>query len=135
MDESVRQRVRERAGNRCEYCRLPQDEGAAIRFHIEHIRSRQHGGSDDLENLALACPNCNWAKGPNMTAIDPESDILLPLFNPRLDRWLDHFALKSLEIVGLTSIGRATARLLRMNDPPRIELRRELDSRGELDWD
>lgn len=71
MDASVRQFVRERAANRCEYCRLSQFEGGTIQFHIEHIRPRQHGGDDSVENLALACSTCNWHKGPNLSAIDP----------------------------------------------------------------
>jgi hypothetical protein len=133
MEESVRQLVRERAGNRCEYFRLPQQAGATIRFHIEHIRPRQHGGNDDPENLALACPTCNWNKGPNMSAVDPETDFLSPLFNPRSEFWRDHFALAGAEIVGLTIVGRATVRLMRMNDPEYVEVRRELELRGELD--
>jgi HNH endonuclease len=133
MDELVRQLVRERAGNRCEYCRLSQQAGATIRFHIEHIRPRQHGGSDDPENLALACPACNWRKGPNMSAVDPETDRLTPLYNPRSARWSKHFEMVDAEIVGLTDVGRATLKLLRMNDPEYVEVRRELNSRGELD--
>lgn len=133
MEELVRQLVRERAGNRCEYCRLPQQIGATVRFHIEHIRPCQHGGNDDPANLALACPTCNWNKGPNMSAVDPKTDILSPLFNPRSDRWREHFALVGLEIVGLTNVGRATLRLLRMNDPEYVEVRRELDAHGGLD--
>lgn len=87
MDEVVRQTVREWARFRCEYCRLSQREGAPIRFHIEHIRPRQHGGDDALQNLALACSNCNWNKGPNLSAIDPQTDLTTRLFHPRLDRW------------------------------------------------
>ena len=132
MDESVRHLVRERAGDRCEYCRLPQRIGSAIRFHVEHVRPRQHGGTDQLENLALACPTCNWRKGPNLSAVDPETDGLSPLFNPRTDLWKDHFALVGVEIVGLTTTGRATVRLLRLNDPEHLEVRRELDAQGEL---
>jgi 5-methylcytosine-specific restriction endonuclease McrA len=72
MDVIRRQEVRSRAGDACEYCRLPQ---SAIdrRFHVEHVIARQHGGGDDLDNLALACDRCNLYKGPNLTAIDPQS--------------------------------------------------------------
>jgi hypothetical protein len=132
MDASVRKLVRERADMRCEYCRLPQQEGAAIRFHVEHIRSRQHGGDDNPSNLALACPNCNWNKGPNLTSTDPETNALTPLYNPRIDDWRVHFALIGVEIIGLTAIGRATVRLLRMNNPEYVELRRELLMRGDI---
>ena len=133
MDESVRQFVRERAGQRCEYCRLPQAVGLAIRFHIEHIRPSQHGGGDALDNLALACPNCNWHKGPNLSGVDPASDAVVPLFNPRAQLWIEHFSLVGLRIIGVTPLGRATVQLLRMNAPDRVEVRQELELRGELD--
>ena len=54
MEARLRQSVRQRAKNRCEYCRLHQDF-EPLRFHIEHIIPRQHGGKDSSENLALAC--------------------------------------------------------------------------------
>jgi len=133
MDESVRQFVRERAGQRCEYCHLPQHVGASIHFHIDHIRPQQHGGGDEPENLATACPNCNWGKSCNLSAVDPVTDAVVPLFNPRTDSWHEHFALVDLQIVGLTPTGRATVRLLRMNTPDRVEVRHELALRGELD--
>lgn len=133
MDDSVRQLVAARAGHRCEYCRLPQQVGASIRFHVEHIRARQHGGGDHPNNLALACPNCNWNKGPNISAVDPISGTVVPIYNPRTDTWHEHFALTDLRIDGLTPTGRATVRLLRMNSLERIELRQELVRRGELD--
>jgi len=133
MDEAVRQLVRTRAGDRCEYCRLPQHAGALIRFHVEHIRPKQHGGNSDASNLALACPNCNWNKGPNLSAVDPESGSVVLLFHPRVDTWDQHFAAANLQIVGLTPTGRATVSLMRMNAPDRIEVRHELARRGELD--
>lgn len=135
MDESLRQFVRQRANNRCEYCRLKQEVGAVFRFHVEHIRSRQHGGTNDHENLALACPNCNWAKGPNLTAIDPHSNSVVVLFNPRKDSWGDHFELQDLQIIGLTPVGRATVQLLRLNNQDRIEVRKQLALRGNLTLD
>jgi hypothetical protein len=134
MDDTLRRFVRERAGDRCEYCRLPQAVGRSIRFHIEHIRPIQHGGDDSPENLALACPNCNWHKGSNLTAIDPATGAIEPLFNPRTDLWSNHFNLVGLEIQGVSAAGRATAHLMRMNAPERLDVRRELLKRGELDF-
>ncbi|MEX2091219.1 MAG: HNH endonuclease signature motif containing protein [Pirellulales bacterium] len=135
MEASVRQFVRERAGFRCEYCKLSQFEGVTIQFHIEHIRPRQHGGDDSIQNLALACSNCNWYKGPNLSAIDPQTDLTTRLYHPRVDLWRNHFTLDELEIMGLTDIGRATVRLLRMNAPEPIEFRESLRARGELNLD
>ena len=114
---------------------MPQTEGGLIRFHVDHIRPRQHGGNHAPDNLALACTNCNWNKGPNLSAIDPLTSQEVALFRPRTQTWSEHFALVDLEIVGQTAIGRATVRLLRMNSPDRVEVRRNLSLRGELDVD
>jgi hypothetical protein len=125
MDQSLREVVRRRAGNACEYCQIPQEATPLIAFHVEHIVSRQHGGSDDPAGLALACDRCNAYKGPNITSIDPETGAVVALFHPRTDLWSDHFVIDSGQIVGLTPTGRATVRLLNMNAPRRAELRRE----------
>ena len=98
---------------------------SAAPFHIEHIRPRQHGGTDDPENLDLSCHHCNLHKGPNLTGIDPETGRIEPLFHPRRDTWAEHVALQGLMIVGLTPRGRATARVLAMNVRIQIEIRSE----------
>jgi hypothetical protein len=123
--------VQQRAEQRCKYCRIPQDALPWATFHIEHIRARQHGGTDDPSNLALACRRCNLRKGPNLSAIDPDTDNLTPLFNPRTDKWSEHFILADHQVVGLTDVGRATAALLDMNDTDRVQIRTELAELGE----
>lgn len=47
------------------------------------------------------------------------------LFDPRGDRWEDHFRadLDRAEIVGVTAIGRVTVELLAMNSPPQVSAR------------
>ena len=130
MDEATRQLVRRRAKNRCEYCRLPQRGAPYLTFHVEHIRARQHQGGDDPQNLALACPDCNAKKGPNLATASPDSGALVPLFNPRLHIWTEHFSLMGPEIIGLTEIGRATVRLLDMNEHERLVMRAELQAEG-----
>ena len=124
--------VRRRAQNHCEYCFIPQ---AAFRrpFHVEHILVKQHGGLTKLENLALACWQCNLKKGTNLTSIDPETGELTRLFHPRTDEWTDHFASRMLnsrigrvQILGLTPVGRATVRLLDFNEELRQVLRGEI---------
>lgn len=125
MDNELRDLVRRRASDRCEYCGIPQ-QFIPYPFQIEHIIARQHGGSSELTNLALACERCNAYKGPNLSAIDSETGNIVSLFNPRLDRWHSHFAAVGSRINGLTPAGRATVRLLRMNAAYRVELRQEL---------
>lgn len=125
MDAATSQLVRQRAGNRCEYCHLPQDF-SDLRFHVEHIVPRQHRGSDNPDNLALACPECNLHKGPNLTGIDPDTNQVTPLFHPRRDKWEDHFALVDGRIAGKTPTGRTTAWLLTMNTNDNLRIRQRL---------
>jgi len=103
---------------------MPQAHVAA-RLHVKHIIARQHGGSDDPSNLALACDRCNAFKGPNLSAIDPLTGNIVTLFHPRKDVWTVHFVLKDGMILGQSDVGRATVRLLNMNAFHRVQLRIE----------
>ena len=122
MTAALRRMARERAGGRCEYCRLPQ-ESSVLPFHIEHIVPRQHGGVTSDDNLALACPHCNLHKGPNLTGIDPDSGEICRLFHPRRDLWADHFRAEGTRIEGRTAIGRTTAWVLDLNAEDQLRLR------------
>lgn len=83
IDAALRRFVRQRADDRCEYCGMRQDELPFVTFHVEHILARQHGGTDDANNLCEACHWCNSAKGTNLaTLVDGQ---LVRLFNPRRD--------------------------------------------------
>lgn len=123
MHAQVRKQVRTRAAVRCEYCGLHEDDSALIGHQIEHIIPRKHGGSDDVENLALACVACNLYKGPNLSGLDPDTGELTPLFHPRQQIWADHFAFDGLDIVPLTAVGRTTVAVLRLNDAVHMRLR------------
>ena len=127
----TRELVRQRAGDRCEYCRLHQ-EHTNLRHHVEHITAKQHGGSDDVDNLALTCHRCNLHKGPNLTGIDPQTGQIASLFHPRRDRWSDHFTFEGTRISGISPAGRSTVEVLNMNDARRLELRAEIRKRFEL---
>lgn len=131
MDVATRDLVRRRADNRCEYCQIAQ-EHSELTHHVEHIVAKQHGGSDEAENLALACHRCNFRKGPNLTGIDPLSGEVAPLFHPRRHEWNNHFRLRGVYIEGVTHIGRATVQVLAMNVARRLELRTKLRERGGL---
>jgi hypothetical protein len=123
MTRSRRAAVRKRAGARCEYCRLPDFALAPEDFHTEHIIARKHGGRDESDNLAWSCIFCNLYKGPNLASFDPDTGELTPLFNPRRDRWDEHFRLDGARIVGLTRTGRTTTWLLEMNSEILTSLR------------
>lgn len=107
---------------------MPQS-AVDIRFHVEHIIARQHRIDDSLANLALACDRCNLLKGPNIASTDDDGTVMR-LFHPRRDVWQEHFCLIGAEIMGLTPIGRVTARLLEMNAVRRWQLRAWLLEEG-----
>lgn len=94
--------------------------------HIDHLIALKHGGETVFENLALACQLCNRYKGADFMAFDPQSRIAVPLFNPRLHLWKEHFTLRAERINGLTEVGRATVELLRLNSEARLMDRRLL---------
>ena len=115
-----------RAGYRCEYCGIHEND-AGFAHQVDHILSRKHGGTSTLDNLAYACILCNRHKGTDVAAIDPQSGKAIRLFNPRRDRWTDHFRFDDKTAVALTASGRATVRLLRLNAQERIAERRALE--------
>lgn len=123
MDESLRNSVRTRADHRCEYCQREQADSPLISLHIEHVIPRKHGGDDNLDNLALACADCNFKKSSDLAGLDPNTGALTPLFHPRRDKWTDHFVWDGVRIVGLTSVGRTTVRVLDLNSPQRLRIR------------
>jgi hypothetical protein len=108
---------------------LPQDLDSQP-FQIDHVIARQHGGTDDLENLALACFSCNKHKGSNIAGIDRRSAKAVPLFHPRHDRWADHFRWRKGHLLGLTAGARATIDVLQINAPLRAYHRQLLISAG-----
>lgn len=118
-----------RAGNRCEYCQLSQ-LGQEATFHIDHVVPRAAGGQTSSENLALACVSCSLRKWAKQTATDPDVGEVVPLFNPRTQKWEEHFRWDGVRVVPLTPTGRATADTLAMNRPLLIAIRQEETLRG-----
>lgn len=122
---SLQRRVRVRAAERCEYCRIAQANQEAT-FHVDHITPRANGGKTTFDNLALACVSCSLRKGARTSAVDPDTGETTEMFHPRLHAWNEHFAFDaSCEIAGRTPIGRATVVLLRLNRPLAVAIRRE----------
>ncbi len=132
MSAALRLAVRKRAHARCEYCGLPDLVPHLMRFHLEHVRPRRHGGSSLPGNLAWACARCNERKGTNLSGVDPDTNRVVRLFNPRRDVWTKHFVSEDLRIRGLTATGRATAWLLEFNSDERLKLRQGLRMLGLL---
>ena len=131
VSAALRREVRERAGERCEYCLLVESQ-AFFPHEPDHLIAQKHGGKTVLANLALACFDCNRFKGSDIASIDDVTGEIVPLFNPRTQRWSEHFQLQDDgRIVPLTAVGRVTETLLRFNLPERLEVRVRLLTLGE----
>ena len=128
---ALRRLVRERAQDRCEYCLIPESVTLAAHW-IDHIVAEKHGGKTDAENLANSCTLCNQHKGSDLSSIDPETGLIVPLFNPRRDSWSEHFRLTGGRIEPATATGRVTEQLLQFNRANRIAEREQLVQVGLL---
>jgi hypothetical protein len=119
---AIKRQVYTRARGYCEYCQTT-DENTGQAMHTEHI---DPDGGDILDNLCLSCANCNLSKASAKNGIDPVTNLSTPLFNPRTQRWNDHFEWldSGLRVLGLTATGRATVERLKMNRDRTIRARR-----------
>lgn len=125
----LRRLVIQRAHEICEYCLIHQED-ACFSFHIDHIVSRKQRGPTSSSNLALSCLRCNVAKGTDPGAYIGRPPRLVRLYHPRHDRWDENFRLAAARIVPVSDVGEATIRLLDLNAPDRILLRRTLIKAG-----
>jgi hypothetical protein len=134
MEQSLRDFVRERAQDRCEYFLQPAHFPVRLlaEHQIEHIVARQHRGKSESANRALACIRCNLFKGPNLSGVDPISGETTRLFHPREDTWLEHFRWEGPFIIGASAIGRTTVVTLNMNEEARINRREQLMKVGRF---
>jgi hypothetical protein len=129
ISAEIRRLVAERAGRRCEYCLIHEDD-TFFGCEVDHIISKKHGGSNEPENLAYACLFCNRHKGTDIGSIHPNSGKLTRFYNPRKDRWSKHFQLNDVIIEPLTGIGEVTVRLFVFNNSERLLEREALVSIG-----
>lgn len=125
VGEEIRHAVRVRANGRCEYCFKPE-LATTYGFHVDHIIPPQHGGTNELDNLAWACFECNVSKGRDVSSYDFVTRQLTPLYHPRKQNWTDHFEFQRAVIVGKTDVGRVTVRILELNHPSQVETRQML---------
>jgi len=121
---ALRQRVATSARFRCGYCQTSQNVIGPL-LEIDHVIPQALGGTDDESNLWLACPMCNSHKSDRREALDPETQEIVRLFNPRSDVWHDHFEWDESGgiIRGKTPQGRATVWALNMNHTDMISAR------------
>jgi 5-methylcytosine-specific restriction endonuclease McrA len=124
LSEIVQNQVRDRARGLCEYCHAIEC-WQYVKFTIDHIIPRSRGGSDTLNNLALACFNCNRKKSNHINGVDPQFQEIISLFHPRQHQWSDHFVWASdgISLVDLSAIGRITITQLEMNRERVLQIR------------
>lgn len=122
---ALRRRVIAQARWRCGYC-LGDETIVGIALEIERVIPWAAGGRTEEENLWLSCTDCNSRKGTQTSAQDPLTGATVALYNPRHQRWTDHFAWSDggALIEGLTSVGRATVGALRLYRPVLVTARR-----------
>jgi hypothetical protein len=121
----LRRLVESRAGEVCEYCLIHQAD-TYLGCQVDHIISEKHGGLTDESNLALACTFCNRAKGSDIGSMSQTKGLFVAFFNPRKDKWSDHFRIQSHIIESLSATGEVTARILSFNTAERLLEREEL---------
>jgi hypothetical protein len=130
ISAELRRQVRDRAGRRCEYC-LVHEEDTIYRCEVDHIIAEKHGGSTNVDNLAYSCFFCNRSKGSDLGSLSSAGD-LVRFFNPRIDDWPTHFQfdIDAAHILALTNIGEVTARIFGFNARERVEERKILQQLG-----
>ncbi len=124
ISQELRRQVASRAAHLCEYC-LIHEKDTAFGCAVDHIISLKHGGATDADNLAYACVFCNRFKGSDIGSIVWQTKEFTRFYNPRSDRWSEHFQLQNATLQPLTAIGEVTARILGFNDGDRL-LERQL---------
>jgi hypothetical protein len=129
VSTELRRLVAEHADYLCEYC-LIAEEDTFYGCEVDHIISAKHGGATEAYNLAYACAFCNRHKGSDIASLSTETGTLVRFFNPRVDRWAEHFQPDGFDINPATEIGKVTARILHFNDEERVLERRELSAVG-----
>ena len=125
----MRRLVIGRAGRRCEYCLIHEDD-TYFGCEVDHVVSEKHGGPTVVENLAYACLVCNRYMGSDLGSILVPSGDLVRFFNPRIDAWRDHFSMDGATIKPLTAIGQVTERIFRFNAVERLMEREALRAIG-----
>lgn len=129
VNAELRQLVQSRADRICEYCLIHEDD-TYFGCQVDHVIAEKHGGPTHAANLCYACVLCNRAKGTDIGSLASSTGEFTRFFNPREDRWSDHFALNGVIIEPRTPIGEATSRILRFNEPERILEREAIQGIG-----
>lgn len=122
VSDDLRRAVMERAGECCEYC-LIHSQFKLFSFHVGLVIPERHGGEIKLDNLSFSCVACSFCKSMDIGSLDPETQLITGYYNPRKQKWSEHFQLKGATIEPLTPEGRVMVRMLHLNSPERVQER------------
>lgn len=125
VPQALRASVAAEARYRCGYC-LVREVVVGVAMEIDHIVPESLGGPTEESNLWLACSSCNDRKNDRIAALDPESGEVVRVFDPRRQKWSEHFRWSASGelMIGRTPVGRATIVLLDLNRPLLVRSRR-----------
>lgn len=117
--------------HQCAYCQTTQGNTGQPMV-LDHIIPEAKGGKTEFANLCFACRRCNEFKSSITHLQDPVTEEVVPLFNPRQQKWSDHLAWdrQAVRLVGLSPVGRATIIALNMNNELIVDSRRRWASVG-----
>src|SRR2546423_1229760 len=92
VSADVRRLVVERAEQICEYC-LVHEHDTNFGCSVDHIISEKNGRLATADNTTYACMICNRHRGSDLGSVVGAKRALVRFFNPRKDRWAEHFIL------------------------------------------
>jgi len=99
MKPDRNQHIYERDNYTCQYCGISGadnfDAWNRAWFAIDHIKPKKHGGSNDDDNLVVACHMCNSVKAADMCTSIEEGKIIIAKKNKVRKKWFEKFVLKS----------------------------------------
>ena len=126
IPDSLQIQVRERAKHLCEYCHAAE-KWQYVPFTIDHVIPVSKEGSSNFANLALACFHCNRRKSNQISIFDFTLKKEISLFNPRTERWGEHFiwSKDGLKVLASSAIGHVTIEALQLNRERVLRIRAE----------
>jgi hypothetical protein len=105
---------------------LVHEDDTFFGCEVDHIISEKYGRASSADNLAYACAFCNRNKGTDIGSLIHSTGAFCRFFNPRTDRWTEHFAMQGARLRPLTDMGAVTERILGFNAMERVLERRTL---------
>lgn len=127
INKALKDKIRQRASFACEYCGVTETDTGGL-LTIDHFQPQSKGGSDAFINLIYCCNRCNSYKYNYYPSSNKEPSIWNPRQSPRN---LHFFELDNGYLKALTSLGKATIDLLRLNRLALIQYRLQKKARAE----